>query len=52
MKYRGGPEKIKNKNDNNIDLLKDFQANNNCTLNMANDLNCGCTGIDNGCFIF
>ena len=52
LKYRGGPEKIKNKNDNNIDLLKDFQANNNCTLNMANDLNCGCTGIDNGCFIF
>ena len=53
LKYRGGPEKTKYiKNEDNIDLLKEFQANNNCTLNMSNDLNCGCTGMDNGCFIF
>ena len=53
LKYRGGPEKTKYiKNEDNIDLLKQFQANNNCTLNMSNDLNCGCTGMDNGCFIF
>ena len=53
LKYRGGPEKTKYiKNEGNIDLLKEFQANNNCSLNMSNDLNCGCTGIDNGCFIF
>ena len=53
LKYRGGPEKTKNiKNEDNMDLLKELKTNNNCSLNMANDLNCGCTGIDNGCVIF
>ena len=53
LKYKSGPEKNNNINrEDNIDLLKDYKTSNNCSLNMANDLNCGCTGIDNGCFIF
>ena len=41
-----------NSKKNNLDLLQEFRTNNNCTLNMSNDLNCGCAGIDNKCFIF
>ena len=53
MKYKSGPDKIRNyNNENNLDLLQEFRTNNNCTLNMSNDLNCGCAGIDNKCFIF
>lgn len=53
LKYRSGPEKKRSVNtDNNIDLLKEYKSGNNCTLNMANDLNCGCAGINDTCFIF
>ena len=55
LKYRGGPEKKKNKyngDNNNIELLKEYKSSNNCSLNMSNNLNCGCAGINEGCFIF
>ena len=54
LKHRGGPEKLRNSNmnnnNNNFDL--DYKVNNVCSLNMENDLNCGCAGTDNGCIIF
>ena len=55
LKNRGGPEKKKNKyngDKNNIELYKDYKSSNNCSLNMSNNLNCGCAGINEGCFIF
>ena len=55
LKNRGGPEKKKNKyngDKNNIELYKEYKSSNNCSLNMSNNLNCGCAGINEGCFIF
>ena len=53
LKYRSGPEKkrLLNNGDNNIDIFKEYKSS-NCTLNMANDLNCGCAGVNDTCFIF
>ena len=55
LKHRGGPEKKRTNNNDNFDsfdLLRDYKVSNICSLNMENDLNCGCAGTDNGCNIF
>ena len=55
-RHRGAPEKTKvsnNDKDGNGDIIKEYESYNDCTLNMAKDLKCGCTGnLDEGCFIF
>ena len=54
--YRREPEKTRRRNiaDNgdNIDLFNNYGTSNNCSLNMTKDLNCGCGGLNEGCFIF
>ena len=54
LKYRGGPEKKKLilENGENVNLINEYKNSNNCSLNMAKDLNCGCAGVNDGCFIF
>ena len=56
-RHRGAPEKtrvsINGKDDNGVDIIKEYDSYNDCTLNMPKDLKCGCTGnLDEGCFIF
>ena len=39
-------------NGENVNLINEYKNSNNCSLNMAKDLNCGCAGVNDGCFIF